>query len=71
MRREGDHAWESGQSTVEFAVVLIAFLSVALALAALWHGLAQGGLAKLIEGALSHAFSSGGFVGALADILSV
>lgn len=69
--RWGVVVWESGQSTVEFAVVLVTFLSAGLVLAALWHGLAEGGLAGLLEGALSHAFSDGGVIGALADILSV
>lgn len=33
---------EKGQSTVEFAVVTVAFLAVTAALSALWHALADG-----------------------------
>lgn len=68
---EGAGVWTCGQSTVEFAVVMVAFLSVCVVLAAIWRAVSEGGLANLIEGASSHAFSDGGVVDALADILSV
>lgn len=60
----------AGQASVEFALVMLAFLAVALALAALWHWAAGGGLTQLVEGASSHVFSEGGTVDALADILA-
>lgn len=60
-----------GQSTVEFAVVLITFLTAGLVLAAVWHALSEGGLGSLMEGASSHSFSRDGVFGALADVLSV
>lgn len=72
MSREAERAWASadGQASVEFAVVVVAFLAVGMALAALWHWASAGGLARLAEGAASHAFSEDGVAGALADVLA-
>lgn len=51
-----------GQSTVEYLVVLVASLGMALALGALWKLGAQGKLQELAAGAASHvAQSLGGF----------
>lgn len=72
MSRGAECVWASrdGQASVEFAVVVVAFLAVGVALAALWRWASAGGLARLAEGAASHAFSEGGVAGALADVLS-
>ena len=43
---------ESGQSTVEFAIVTAGFLAAGVALSALWHALADG---LLVEHALAVA----------------
>lgn len=59
-----------GQSSVEFAVVFIAFLAAFIALAALWRAASQGPLQELAEGASSHSFGPGGLLDALADVLS-
>ncbi|MBP3866381.1 MAG: hypothetical protein J6D25_01040 [Eggerthellaceae bacterium] len=45
-------AGESGQSTVEFAVVTAGFLALSVALSALWHVLSDG---VLVEHALAVA----------------
>ena len=60
----------SGQSTVEFAIVLFAFLCAFIALAAIWHAASEGPLQDLALGASSHSFGEGGLLGALADVLS-
>lgn len=53
---------ESGQSTVEYAVVLLASLSTVLALGLLWKLGAQGKLQELAAQAASHLLQSlGGF----------
>lgn len=59
---------EAGQATVEFAVVAVAFLVVALGLGALWRGI-EGGL--FVEHAVSSASHhvEGAIAQAMADIL--
>ena len=45
---------ERGQSTVEFAVVTVAFLAVTVALSALWHLLADGAFVEHALAVASH-----------------
>lgn len=45
---------ESAQSTVEYAIVTVALLSIVLAIAGLWRAGADGRLAALVERAASH-----------------
>lgn len=60
---------ESGQATLEYAVVLMAFLTMLIALAAMWHAARDGRLLDLAVEASSHAITEGGEVGAVQDIL--
>lgn len=53
-----------GQSSVEYALVVVAFLAVVLALAALWHAASSGTLLGLAVDAASHA--AGSSLGSLA-----
>lgn len=61
-------AEERGQSTVEYALVLGAFLAMAVALAALWRFLGQGVAADIAARAASHVLGAG-TVAALQDVL--
>lgn len=45
---------ESAQSTVEYAIVTVALLSIVLAIAGLWRAGTDGRLAVLVERAASH-----------------
>ncbi len=45
---------ESAQSTVEYAIVTVALLSIVLAIAGLWRAGTDGRLAALAERAASH-----------------
>ena len=57
-----------GQSTVEYALVLLAFLAVAVALGALWHAGRDGRLLRIALEAASHLFG-GDALGSDNDIL--
>lgn len=59
--------WERGQATVEYALVLVAFLSIALGLGAVWRAVRDGGLLDGAVGAASHTWS-GSMLGTLRDI---
>ena len=60
---------ESGQSTTEYALVLVAFLAMLGALGLLWHAASDGVLlGKAVESA-SHVFGASGSLGAWQDIL--
>ncbi len=59
----------SGQSTVEYALVLLAFLAMLLALAAVWHVAREGGLQRLSTTAASHALGGEGTFGGMRDIV--
>ena len=59
---------ERGQSTVEYALVAIAFLSMVLALGALWHAGRDGLLLRRAVDAASHGLGGGGMLGALRDV---
>lgn len=60
-------AERSGQSSVEYALVVLAFLSAMLALGALWHAARDGALVRLAVRAASHGLG-GGIAAALRDI---
>ncbi len=72
MNDENRASWpaveESGQSTVEYALVLSAFLAMVVALAALWRFFGQGGGADLVARCASHGLGAGSLA-ALQDIL--
>lgn len=61
---------ERGQSTVEYALVLLAFLSLVVALGALWHVARDGRLLETARDAGSHNFGEGVTVGLLQDVLA-
>lgn len=58
-----------GQSTVEYAVVLLAFLAMVAALAALWHAGREGRLLRLVVSAASHLLGGGDALGSANDVL--
>lgn len=58
---------ERGQSTVEYLLVLIAFLASLLAMGALWHTGRDGALLRRAVGASSHTQGAGA-VSSLQDI---
>lgn len=60
---------ERGQSTVEYALVLFAFLATVTALGVMWHSVRDGTLLRLCIGALSHGLTSSGGMGSAQDIL--
>lgn len=51
---------ELGQSTVEYAIVLAAFLAAVIALGAMWRIAHEGGFQRLGEKAASHVVSADG-----------
>lgn len=61
--------WRSGQSTVEFAIVMAAFLSVALGISALWHAIDQGLFVQHALQSASHHLQ-GVDLGAWGDVLA-
>lgn len=60
---------ERGQSTVEYLLVLMAFLAIVLAMGSLWHAAQDGRLAEIARDASSHGFEEG-FVGMAQDLLA-
>lgn len=68
MRRRSSRE-EDGQSTVEHALVLVAFLSALLGMSALWRWVSGGGLLDLALSAASHVWGGGGLVGLSQDLL--
>lgn len=58
---------EDGQSTLEYALVLMAFLGMLAALAAVWHAARDGSLVRLATSAASHSTEEG-LVAALKDL---
>ena len=59
---------ERGQSTVEYALVLVAFLSMSAAMACLWHAGREGVLLDLATSAASHLWQGGDVLGSLKDV---
>ena len=62
-------AGANGQSSVEYALVLVALLAMVLALGAVWAAARDGGLSRLGERAASHAVSGEGALGGIRDIV--
>ncbi len=61
---------ELGQSSVEYAVIMAAFLSLVFALGSMWHALDGGILVSHALGSASHHLT-GVFSGVLADVFLV
>lgn len=59
-----------GQATVEYALILLAFLGVVVALAAVWEAAQSGRLTELARDASSHNAGDGVSVGLLQDLTS-
>lgn len=59
---------ERGQSSVEYALVLMAFLSIVLALGALWRVAHEGRMQDLVREASSHSLGDGVSVGLVQDV---
>ena len=59
----------SGQGTLEYALVLFAFLAVVGALAAMWHVGRDGRLLQLAKKAASHLLGAGNAIGSARDVL--
>lgn len=55
---------DSAQSTVEYAIVTLALLSIVLAIAGLWRAGTDGHLAALVERAASHGIASASIIDA-------
>ena len=66
-RRPGA-AGDAGQSTLEYLLLLVAFVAMVGALALLWHAARDGRLLALATDAASHG-SGGGAVSMLKDVL--
>ena len=65
-------AWpwtRGGQSSVEYALVLGAFLALVLALGLVWSVVGQGGLQRASERAASHAIEGAGAVDGIRDLV--
>lgn len=60
-------AWR-GQSTVEYALVVVAFLSMVLALGVLWHAGRDGALLHRATEAASHQMGGSNVLGSARDI---
>ena len=58
----------SGQATVEYAVVLMAFLAMVLALGLMWHAARDGRLLHLAVDAASHGTDGDVTAGFLQDV---
>ena len=59
-----------GQSTVEYAVVLLALLAMVVALGTLWRAAQSGKLLGIARDASSHNAEGGVSLGLLQDLLS-
>lgn len=60
---------EAGQSSVEYALVLGAFLALVLALGLVWSVVGHGGLQRASERAASHAIEGAGAVDGIRDLV--
>ncbi len=60
---------QRGQSTVEYAALLLAFMAMIIALDAIWRRVSGGGLLDQALAAASHVWGSGGMIGVSQDIL--
>lgn len=64
----GRSRWQSGQSSVEYAIVVFAFLTSIVAMGVVWHAVRDGRLLEVARAASSHSFPSGITIGAMQDI---
>lgn len=55
----GNGRGQRGQASVEYALVLLAFVASFVALAAIWHAARDGLLLERARDAASHSFASG------------
>ena len=62
--------YERGQSSVEYALVLLAFLAVAVALFGIWHAAHEGTLLDVARRGSSHNAQDGLSVGLAQDLAS-
>lgn len=60
---------DRGQGTVEYALVLYAFVAMLVGMAAVWHALSDGVLVNLATDSASHASGDGLSMGSLQDLL--
>lgn len=58
-----------GQSTLEYGLVLLAFMAMICALDAIWRRVSGGSLLDRALGAASHAWGQGGLIALTQDIL--
>lgn len=63
-----DAEGECGQATVEYALVLCAFLATVVALGVMWHAVRDGALLRRCMEALSHRFAASGAIGSAQDV---
>lgn len=62
-------AWKnSGQSSVEYMLLLVAFVSMLVGMGAIWHLAREGGLTELATHAASHGLEEG--YASIHDIIS-
>lgn len=59
---------DSGQSSVEYAIVLLAFLSTIVAMGVVWHEVRDGALLEVARSAASHSLADGITIGLMQDI---
>lgn len=59
---------ERGQACIEYALVLIAFAAMVLAMGAVWHASRDGVLLREARDASSHLVGGAGVLGMLRDI---
>jgi hypothetical protein len=59
----------TGQSTVEYALVLLAFLGMLVCLGLLWHEARDGSLVRLASEAASHGLDEGLTLAEIQDLV--
>lgn len=60
--------WVRGQASVEYALVVLAFLSIVAALAVVWHAGRDGALLKRALDAASHQLGGADVLGGIRDV---
>lgn len=66
----GDCRQQAGQSSVEYALVLFAFMASVVALCALWRAASGGGLLGLAVRHASHTFDGSLSIGLMQDVMA-
>ena len=66
--RRLSYRWVRGQSTVEYAVVVVAFLAMLATLGAVWHAGRRGSLTRRAVEASSHQLGGSDALGSIRDI---